>query len=47
MKDYFEDDDMIIIYDGICLLVDELVLLDVIVKCKEFGNGVIFLFYNE
>ena len=47
LKDYSEDDDTIIIHDGIRPLVDELVLSDVIVKCKEFGNGVTSLPYNE
>ena len=47
LKDYSEDDDTIIIHDGIRPLVDELVLSDVIVKCKEYGNGVTSLPYNE
>ncbi len=40
LKDYSEDDDTIIIHDGIRPLVDEIVLSDVIVKCQENGNAV-------
>ena len=47
MKDYSEDDDIIIIHDGIRPLVDEIVLSDVIVKCQENGNAVTSLPYNE
>ncbi|MEL3958756.1 IspD/TarI family cytidylyltransferase [Caldifermentibacillus hisashii] len=41
------DDDIIIIHDGIRPLIDESVLSDVIVKCIENGNGVSSLPYNE
>lgn len=41
------DDDIIIIHDGIRPLVDELVLSDVIVKCRQYGNAVTSLPYNE
>ena len=41
------DDDIIIIHDGIRPLVDESVLTDVIVKCKQYGNSVTSLPYNE
>lgn len=41
------EDDTIVIHDGIRPLVDEIVLSDVIVKCKEFGNAVTSLPYNE
>ena len=40
-------DDVIIIHDGIRPLVDETVLSDVIVKCKQYGNAVTSLPYNE
>ena len=40
-------DDIIIIHDGIRPLVDESVLTDVIVKCKQYGNSVTSLPYNE
>ena len=41
------DDDIIIIHDGIRPLVDESVLSDVIVVCKKYGNAVTSLPYNE
>lgn len=47
LKDYSEENDTIIIHDGIRPLVDEIVLSDVIVKCQEHGNGVTSLPYNE
>jgi len=40
-------DDIIIIHDGIRPLVDETVLTDVIVKCKQYGNAVTSMPYNE
>lgn len=42
-----QDDDIIIIHDGIRPLVDASVLTDVIQKAEEFGNGVTSLPYNE
>lgn len=42
-----QDDDIIIIHDGIRPLVDSSVLSDVIVKCAEYGNAVTSLPYNE
>lgn len=47
LKEYCDEEDTIIIHDGIRPLVDELVLSDVIVKCRQFGNGVTSLPYNE
>lgn len=41
------ENDIIIIHDGIRPLVDETVLSDVIVKCKQYGNAVTSLPYNE
>jgi 2-C-methyl-D-erythritol 4-phosphate cytidylyltransferase len=41
------DDDIIVIHDGIRPLVDASVLSDVIVKCRQYGNGVSSLPYNE
>ncbi len=41
------DDDIIIIHDGIRPLVEETVLSDVIVKCRQYGNAVTSLPYNE
>lgn len=42
-----DDDDIVIIHDGIRPLVDETVLSDVIVKCRQYGNAVTSLPYNE
>lgn len=42
-----KDDDVIIIHDGIRPLIDASVLSDVISKCKEYGNAVTSLPYNE
>ena len=40
-------EDIIIIHDGIRPLVDDSVLSDVIIKCKQYGNAVTALPYNE
>lgn len=42
-----QDEDIIIIHDGIRPLVDEEVLSDVIVTCKKYGNAVTSMPYNE
>ena len=42
-----DDDDVIIVHDGIRPLVDETVLSDIIIKCKKYGNAVTSLPYNE
>lgn len=47
LEDKCSEDDVIIIHDGIRPLVDETVLSDVIIKCKQYGNGVTSLPYNE
>lgn len=47
LKEYSDEEDTIIVHDGIRPLVDEIVLSDVIVKCQEHGNGVTSLPYNE
>lgn len=47
LKDVCKEDDIVIIHDGIRPMVDEFVLSDVIVKCKEHGNAVTSLPYNE
>ena len=41
------EDDVVIIHDGIRPLIEPTVLTDVILKCKEFGNGVTSMPYNE
>ena len=47
LEDKCNEDDIVIIHDGIRPLVDETVLSDVIVKCKKYGNAVTSLPYNE
>lgn len=42
-----DDEDVIIIHDGIRPLVDDSVLSDVIIKCRQYGNAVTALSYNE
>jgi len=41
------DEDVIVIHDGIRPLVDESVLTDVIIKAQKYGNAVTSLPYNE
>jgi len=41
------DDDIIVIHDGIRPLVEPGVLTDVIVKCRQYGNAVTSMPYNE
>ena len=40
-------EDIVVVHDGIRPLVDETVLTDVIVKCKQYGNAVTSLPYTE
>lgn len=47
LEDKCNKDDIVIIHDGIRPLVDEWVLTDVIIKCKQYGNAVASLPYNE
>jgi 2-C-methyl-D-erythritol 4-phosphate cytidylyltransferase len=47
LEETCDDDDIVIIHDGIRPLVDETVLSDVIVKCHQYGNAVTSLPYNE
>lgn len=47
LENVCDDDDIVIIHDGIRPLVDETVLTDVIAKCNKFGNAVTSLPYNE
>ena len=42
-----QDEDVIIIHDGIRPLVDPSVLSDVILKCEQYGNAVTSMPYNE
>ena len=47
LEGVLSDDDIVIIHDGIRPLVDEIVLTDVILKAKKYGNAVTSLPYNE
>lgn len=47
MKDFCTEDDIVIIHDGIRPMVDPEVLSDVIATCRQYGNGVTSLPYNE
>ena len=47
MKEFCEDDDIVVLHDGIRPMVDSEVLSDVIATCKKYGNGVTSLPYNE
>ena len=42
-----DEDDIVVIHDGVRPLVEDSVLSDVIIKCKEFGNAVSSMPYNE
>ena len=42
-----DNDDIIIIHDGIRPLVDSTVVDDIIAKCETYGNGVTSMPYNE
>lgn len=47
LEDKIEENDTVIIHDGIRPLVDADVLSDVIVTCEKYGNAVTSLPYNE
>lgn len=47
LKNSANDDDIIILHDGIRPMIDEDVLSDVIATCRTYGNGVSSLPYNE
>lgn len=47
MRDVCAEDDIIVVHDGIRPMVEDFVLSDVLVKCKEHGNAVTSLPYNE
>lgn len=47
LQDKCSDEDIIIIHDGIRPLIESAVLSDVIHVCKEHGNGVTSMPYNE
>ena len=41
------EDDIVVIHDGIRPMVDETVLTDVLVKCRQYGNAVTSTPYND
>lgn len=47
LKDICSEEDIVVIHDGIRPMVEDFVLSDVLVKCKEYGNAVTSLPYNE
>ncbi len=47
LEGIINDEDVVIIHDGIRPLVDDTVLTDVIQKAQKYGNGVSSLPYNE
>lgn len=47
LKDVCAKDDIVVIHDGIRPMVEDFVLSDVLIKCKEHGNAVTSLPYNE
>ncbi len=47
IKGLVKNDDIVVIHDGVRPLVDDSVLSDVIIKCKDFGNAVSSMPYNE
>ena len=47
LEGILSSEDIVIIHDGIRPLVDEEVLSDVIVKCRQHGNAVTSMPYNE
>ena len=42
-----DEKDIVIIHDGIRPLIDDTVLSDVIIKCRQYGNAVTSMPYNE
>lgn len=47
IKDKVESDSIVVIHDGVRPLIEDAVLSDVIIKCKEHGNAVTSMPYNE
>lgn len=47
LEDKCKEDDIVIIHDGIRPLVEPAVLSDVIAKCRQYGNAVTSMPYNE
>ena len=47
LEGVLKEDDIVVIHDGIRPLIDAAVLTDVILKCREYGNAVTSMSYNE
>ena len=47
LKDLCAPEDIIVIHDGIRPMVEDFVLSDVLLKCRQYGNAVTSLPYNE
>lgn len=47
LKEVCSGDDIVVVHDGIRPMVEDFVLSDVLVKCREYGNAVTSLPYNE
>ena len=47
LKDICAPEDIVVIHDGIRPMVEEFVLTDILVTCREYGNAVTSLPYNE
>ena len=47
LEEKISPDDVVIIHDGIRPLVEEEILSDVIIKCRQYGNAVTSMPYNE
>ncbi|MBR1471321.1 MAG: 2-C-methyl-D-erythritol 4-phosphate cytidylyltransferase [Lachnospiraceae bacterium] len=47
LEDKMDAEDIVVVHDGIRPLIDDAVLTDVILKCRQYGNAVSSLPYNE
>lgn len=47
LRDICGAEDIVVIHDGIRPMVEEFVLSDVLIKCRQYGNAVTSLPYNE
>lgn len=47
LRDVCDSEDIVIIHDGIRPMVEDFVLSDILIKCRQYGNAVTSLPYNE
>lgn len=47
LKDVCSPEDIVVIHDGIRPMMDDFVLSDVLLKCRQYGNAVSAMPYNE